>query len=131
MNPLVLFSLLLVSVPTGFLAWSVLSVDRKSRAATVAILTRGRTVVETPEEKSGSFLASIGYRVTPPAYARKLDKLLSLAGPPSVAAASHPGCQASSGHRRCSAVCLHQHKQPAANHETDRALPVGLRLLHS
>lgn len=82
MNPLVLFSLLLVSVPTGFLAWSVLSVDRKSRAATVAILTRGRTVVEAPEEKSGRLLTSIGYKVTPPAYARKLDKLLSLAGRP-------------------------------------------------
>ncbi|MEJ1192798.1 type II secretion system F family protein [Arthrobacter sp. R4] len=82
MSPLVMFSLLLVSVPTGYLAWSILSVDRKARTATVAILARGRRTAEVPEAKSGNFLATIGYRVTPPAYVRKLDKLLSLAGRP-------------------------------------------------
>lgn len=82
MSPLVIFSLLLVSVPVGYLAWSILSVDRKARKATVAILTRGRQAAEAPETKSTGFVAGIGYRLTPPAYVRKLDRLLSLAGRP-------------------------------------------------
>jgi tight adherence protein C len=82
MNPLVVSSLLLVCVPVGYLAWSILSVDRKARTATVAILTRGRLVAEAPGKKSAGFVAGIGYRLTPPAYVRKLDRLLSLAGRP-------------------------------------------------
>ena len=82
MNPLVISSLLLVCVPVGYLAWSILSVDRKARTATVAILTRGRLVAEAPGKKSAGFVAGIGYRLTPPAYVRKLDRLLSLAGRP-------------------------------------------------
>ncbi|MCO4275109.1 type II secretion system F family protein [Pseudarthrobacter sp. HLT3-5] len=82
MSPLVISSLLLVSVPVGYLAWSILSVDRKARTATVAILTRGRQTAEAPESQSRGFLTGIGYRLTPPAYVRKLDRLLSLAGRP-------------------------------------------------
>jgi len=82
MNPLVISSLLLVCIPVGYLAWSILSVDRKARTATVAILTRGRVAAEAPGKKSASFVAGIGYRLTPPAYVRKLDRLLSLAGRP-------------------------------------------------
>lgn len=82
MNPTVLFSLMLVSLPIAYLAWSVLSVDRKARTATVAILTRGRRAAEAPEKNTAGFLAGIGYRLTPPAYVRKLDRLLSLAGRP-------------------------------------------------
>ena len=82
MNPTVLFSLMLVSAPIGYLAWSVLSVDRKARTATVAILNRGRRAAEAPEKKSSGFGVAIGYRLTPPAYVRKLDRLLSLAGRP-------------------------------------------------
>ena len=82
MSPAVLFSLMLVSLPIGYLAWSILSVDRKARTATVAILTRGRRVAEAPEQKSSGFIAGFGYRLTPPAYVRKLDRLLSLAGRP-------------------------------------------------
>lgn len=82
MNPTVLFSLMLVSLPIGYLAWSVLSVDRKARTATVAILTRGRRAAEAPEKNTAGLLAGIGYRLTPPAYVRKLDRLLSLAGRP-------------------------------------------------
>ncbi|MFX1820080.1 type II secretion system F family protein [Pseudarthrobacter sp. CC4] len=82
MNPTVLFSLILVSLPIGYLAWSVLSVDRKARTATVAILTRGRRAAEAPEKNTAGLLAGIGYRLTPPAYVRKLDRLLSLAGRP-------------------------------------------------
>ncbi|MBD1590680.1 type II secretion system F family protein [Arthrobacter sp. S1_S22] len=82
MNLTVLSSLVLVSVPIGYLAWSLLSVDRKSRTATVAILSRGRRVTEVPEKKSSGFIAAIGYRLTPHAYVRKLDRLLSLTGRP-------------------------------------------------
>ncbi|HEU4667138.1 MAG TPA: type II secretion system F family protein, partial [Arthrobacter sp.] len=82
MNPAVLFSLILVSAPLGYLAWSVLSVDRKARTATVAILNRGHRAAEVQEKKSSGFIAAIGYRLTPPAYVRKLDRLLSLAGRP-------------------------------------------------
>ncbi|WAJ31744.1 type II secretion system F family protein [Arthrobacter sp. FX8] len=82
MSPLIISSLLLVSVPVGYLAWSILSVDRKARTATVAILNRGRMVPEATKKKSSGLLAGIGYRLTPPAYVRKLDRLLSLAGRP-------------------------------------------------
>lgn len=82
MSPLVISSLLLVSLPIGYLAWAALSVDRKGRTATVAILNRGRRSAEAPEKRSTSLLAGIGYRLTPPAYVRKLDRLLSLAGRP-------------------------------------------------
>ncbi|ALV42650.1 secretion system protein [Pseudarthrobacter sulfonivorans] len=82
MSPLIISSLLLVSVPIGYLTWSILSVDRKARTATVAILTRGHRAPETVDKKPTGFVAGIGYRLTPPAYVRKLDRLLSLAGRP-------------------------------------------------
>lgn len=83
MSPLVISSLLLVSLPVGYLAWAVLSVDRKARTATVAILNRGRRAAEAPEKKPTNILAGMGYRLTPPTYVRKLDRLLALAGRPS------------------------------------------------
>jgi tight adherence protein C len=82
MNPLILSSLLLVSLPVGYLAWSVLSVDRKARTATVEILTRGRGMPEVVEKKQRGLLDAIGYRLAPGSYVRKLDRLLSLAGRP-------------------------------------------------
>ena len=82
MSPLIITSLLLVSVPIGYLTWSILSVDRKARTTTVAILTRGRPAAETVEKKNAGIVAGIGYRLTPPAYIRKLDRMLSLAGRP-------------------------------------------------
>lgn len=82
MNPFVLSSLLLVCFPIGYLAWSVLSVDRKARAATLDILNRGGRPVEVADKKPTGLLDSIGHRLTPPGYVRKLDKLLSLAGRP-------------------------------------------------
>jgi tight adherence protein C len=82
MNPYVLSSLLLVCAPAGYLAWSILSVDRKARTATLEILNRGVRAVEVADKKPRGFLDSAGYRLTPPAYVRKLDKLLSLAGRP-------------------------------------------------
>ncbi|PTT65874.1 secretion system protein, partial [Arthrobacter sp. HMWF013] len=64
---MIISALLLVSVPIGFLTWSILSVDRKARTATVALLARGRRVAEAPEKKSAGLLANIGFRLTPPA----------------------------------------------------------------
>jgi tight adherence protein C len=82
MNPSVLSALLLVCAPAGYLAWSILSVDRKARTATLEILNRGGRAVEVSDKKPRGFLDSVGYRLTPPVYVRKLDKLLSLAGRP-------------------------------------------------
>jgi tight adherence protein C len=82
MNPVVLSSLLLVCLPVGYLAWSVLSVDRKSRTTAVALLARGRRVAEVPEKSERRSLDRIGYALTPAAYVRKLDRLLALAGRP-------------------------------------------------
>jgi tight adherence protein C len=82
MNALVFSSLLLVAMPIGYLTWSLLAVDRKARTATVEILTRGRQDAEAAEKNSSGFLSAIGYRLTPSAYVRKLDHLLSLAGRP-------------------------------------------------
>jgi tight adherence protein C len=82
MNAMVFSSLLLVALPVGYLTWSVLSVDRKARTAMVEILTRGRQDTETPEKNRRGVLSAIGYRLTPTAYVRKLDRLLSLAGRP-------------------------------------------------
>lgn len=82
MNPLVLSSLLLVALPVGYLTWSLLAVDRKGRTATVEILTRGRQDAQAPEKNGSGFVPGIGYRLTPAAYVRKLDRLLSLAGRP-------------------------------------------------
>ncbi|MCO4236046.1 type II secretion system F family protein [Pseudarthrobacter sp. MDT3-28] len=82
MNALAFSSLLMVALPVGYLTWSLLAVDRKGRTATVEILTRGRQDAQAPEKNNSGFLSGIGYRLTPAAYVRKLDRLLSLAGRP-------------------------------------------------
>ncbi|MCP8998411.1 type II secretion system F family protein [Pseudarthrobacter sp. RMG13] len=82
MNALVFSSLVMVALPVGYLTWSLLAVDRKGRTATVEILTRGRQDAHAPEKNGSGFLSGIGYRLTPAAYVRKLDRLLSLAGRP-------------------------------------------------
>ena len=82
MNPVVLISLLLVSAPVGYLAWSLLSVDRSSQRAVRTMLALGTDASGQAEEKQNKLLERIGYRLTPAAYVRRLDKLLSLAGRP-------------------------------------------------
>lgn len=85
MASVLLFSLLLIAVPVGYLTWSLLSTDRRGRTAVQELLSAGRETVEIEDQKQDGVLARIGYRLTPPAYARKLDKLVSLAGrPPSL-----------------------------------------------
>ncbi|WP_026534000.1 type II secretion system F family protein [Arthrobacter sp. H14] len=82
MNIVLLMSLLLVSVPVGFLAWTALSADRKGRKIIQANLNRG---FEKPEEgRTGepTLFYRLGRSLTPVGYVRKLDRLLSLAGRP-------------------------------------------------
>ena len=85
MNSEVLISLLLVSVPLGYLVWSLLSFDRSSQRAVRTMLALGTDTAGQPEQIQSKLLERIGYRLTPAGYVRKLDKLLSLAGrPPSL-----------------------------------------------
>jgi len=81
-NSLVLLSVLLVSAPVGYLVWSLLSVDRSSQRAVRTMLALGTDTAGQTEQKQSKLLERIGYRLTPPGYVRKLDKLLSLAGRP-------------------------------------------------
>jgi tight adherence protein C len=81
-NILVLLSILLVSLPIGYLTWRILSTDRTTKTAVQEILTRGSDPTEAEERTRDGVLAGIGYRITPAAYVLKLDKLISLAGRP-------------------------------------------------
>lgn len=82
MAPPVLIAMLLVAVPLGYLAWSLLSVDRGSQRAVREILALGADSAELTQRESSGLLERIGYRLTPAAYVRRLDRLLSLAGRP-------------------------------------------------
>ena len=82
MNSVVLISLLLVSAPVGYLVWSLLSVDRSSQRAVRTMLALGTDTAGPTEQNQSKLVERIGYRLTPAAYVRKLDKLLSLAGRP-------------------------------------------------
>lgn len=85
MNSEVLISLLLVSVPLGYLVWSLLSFDRSSQRAVRTMLALGTDTAGQPEQIQSKLLERIGYRLTPAGYVRRLDKLLALAGrPPSL-----------------------------------------------
>lgn len=82
MAPAVLLAMLLVALPLGYLAWSLLSVDRGSQRAVREILALGADAAELTQRDRSSLLERTGYRLTPGAYVRKLDRLLSLAGRP-------------------------------------------------
>src|SRR3954451_18607410 len=83
MDPRVLLAVVLVSLPLGYVVWSLLSVDRKSLRATREILAFGAGTAEVADRRQRSLLEALGYRLTPPGYVRKLDRLLALAGRPS------------------------------------------------
>ena len=82
MAPAVLLATLLVALPLGYLAWSLLSVDRRSQRAMREMLALGKDPAELTHRERSSLLERAGYRLTPAAYVRKLDRLLSLAGRP-------------------------------------------------
>ena len=83
MDPLIVLALLLICLPLGYLAWTLLSMDKKGQTAARDILGRGNRRAEEEDQKAGTgFIEKIGYRLTPAAYVLKLDHLLSLAGRP-------------------------------------------------
>lgn len=82
MAPAVLLATLLVALPLGYLAWSLLSVDRRSQRAMREMLALGTDPAELTQRERSSLLERAGHRLTPAAYVRKLDRLLSLAGRP-------------------------------------------------
>jgi tight adherence protein C len=82
MAPAVLLATLLVALPLGYLAWSLLSVDRRSQRAMREMLALGTDPAELIRRERSSLLERAGHRLTPAAYVRKLDRLLALAGRP-------------------------------------------------
>lgn len=82
MEPLILLAILLICLPTSYLVWRMLSVDRKARIVVREMLSRGVQAPDEDERQQNSFLEQLGRRLTPPAYVAKLDRLLSLAGRP-------------------------------------------------
>lgn len=82
MDPLIALALLLICLPLAYLAWTLLSADKKGQAVAQQILARGAHRAEEEKKTSTGFIEKIGYRLTPAAYVLKLDHLLSLAGRP-------------------------------------------------
>ncbi|TLM85461.1 type II secretion system F family protein [Pseudarthrobacter sp. NamE2] len=82
MNVIVFLAMLLVCVPLGALAWSVLTVDRQGRLAVNELLARGSAPLTVAPEHKPGLLEAVGRRLTPPAYVAFLDRLLALAGRP-------------------------------------------------
>lgn len=83
MDPLIVLALLLICLPLGYLAWTLLSADKKGQMAAREMLARGTLRAEEDDRTAATgFIEKIGYRLTPAAYVQKLDRLLSLAGRP-------------------------------------------------
>ncbi|MDQ0731391.1 type II secretion system F family protein [Arthrobacter sp. B1I2] len=82
MNLIVLLSVLLVCLPIGALAWSVLTVDKQGRLAATDLLSRGAPAIAAAPAGASGRLEALGRRLTPPAYVAFLDRLLALAGRP-------------------------------------------------
>lgn len=82
MSPLLILGLLLVCLPLAYLAWSLLSRDKKGEAVARDILSRGAHRAEVEKTNGSGALEKIGRRLTPAGYVQKLDHLLSLAGRP-------------------------------------------------
>ncbi|WP_461172055.1 type II secretion system F family protein [Arthrobacter sp. Z1-9] len=82
MNPLLILGLLMICLPVAYLAWSLLSRDKKGEAVAREILSRGAHQAEEEKTTGSGALEKIGRRLTPAAYVQKLDHLLSLAGRP-------------------------------------------------
>ncbi|WP_353712729.1 type II secretion system F family protein [Arthrobacter sp. K5] len=82
MSPLIILALLLICLPLAYLAWSLLSVDRRGEANARALLSRGIHRAEAEKKPNSGLVEKIGYRLTPAGYVHKLDRLLALAGRP-------------------------------------------------
>ncbi|MCW2132060.1 tight adherence protein C [Arthrobacter sp. VKM Ac-2550] len=77
-----MFGGLLVSGSTGFIAWTLLAQDKKGLKAIRANLARGFDTTGGATPRDLGFLYQLGERLTPAGYAKKLDRLLALAGRP-------------------------------------------------
>lgn len=84
MEPTLVWAQVLVGLPLAYLAWTLLTSERKNRDLVKLNLSRGSKEQDQADEErtERGALMSLGYRLTPPAYVRRLDKLLSMAGRP-------------------------------------------------
>lgn len=84
MDSSLLLAQLLVGLPLAYLAWALLTSERKMRDLVRLNLSRGSNTEQAADDRPGEdgILMRLGYRLTPAAYVRRLDKLLSLAGRP-------------------------------------------------
>jgi tight adherence protein C len=75
----------LVALPVASLLWTILSTDRGEMRAVQANLSRGLAADPGASQKPGlaGALESLGRRITPASYIRRLDSLLARAGRPS------------------------------------------------
>lgn len=82
MSPIVLLGTLLLAGSIGYLAWLLLSNDKKGRHAVQRNLNRGFDTGESGKQRDLGFLYRLGWKLTPAGYVQKLDRLLALAGRP-------------------------------------------------
>jgi tight adherence protein C len=82
MNITVLALIALVVVPVTYLAWSLVSIDRRGMVAVQTNLGQGFTVNGNAAAQRTPALLGAAKRLTPTGYVGKLDRWLSLAGRP-------------------------------------------------
>jgi tight adherence protein C len=82
MSPTVLLGTLLLGGSLGYLAWLLLSNDKKGRRAVQHNLRRGFETGDGSRHRETGFLNRLGWKLTPAGYVQKLDRLLALAGRP-------------------------------------------------
>ncbi|MGF9662660.1 type II secretion system F family protein [Arthrobacter crystallopoietes] len=82
MSPTVLLGTLLLGGSLGYLAWLLLSNDKKGRRAVQQNLQRGFESGDGGKQRELGIFYRLGWRLTPAGYVQKLDRLLALAGRP-------------------------------------------------
>ena len=82
MGPTVLLGTLLVGGSLGYLAWLLLSNDKKGRRAVQQNLQRGFESSDSGKQRELGLFYRLGWKLTPAGYVQKLDRLLALAGRP-------------------------------------------------
>jgi tight adherence protein C len=82
MNLLVIFGGLLMCGSTGFMVWTLLGQDSKGETAVRTNLRRGFETTGGASGRDLGLLYQLSERLMPASYAKKLDRLLALAGRP-------------------------------------------------
>ena len=82
MSPIVFLGTLLLGGSLGYLAWLLLSNDKKGRRAVQRNLNRGLISGESGNHSELGSLYRLAAKLTPEGYAQKLDRQLALAGRP-------------------------------------------------